>query len=72
MDKTRIKVFGRQLRQRYVASDDLPFPMRKALQALANKERPKDDADNDDLPQTRGSNGQYPISINVHISRKHE
>lgn len=67
MDKTRINIVGKHLRRTFVAPDDLPFPMQKALEALAN--RTTDAADNDDLPQTRGGNGQDPVSTNVRISR---
>lgn len=38
MDKTRIKILGKQLRRAYVAPDDLPCPMRKALEQLAARE----------------------------------
>lgn len=38
MDKTRIKILGKQLRRAYVAPDDLPGLMRKALEQLAARE----------------------------------
>ncbi len=69
MDKTHIKLLGKKLRQIYVAPDELPFPMRKALEALTH--RPLT-GDNDDLPQTRGGNGCDPVSINVETARQSE
>lgn len=38
MDKTRINIFGKQLRKTYVTPDDLPYPMRKALEELTAKD----------------------------------
>jgi len=37
MDKTRIKLIGKQLRRTYAAPDDLPCPIRKVLEQLAGK-----------------------------------
>ncbi len=35
MDKKIVHTFGRQLRKTYPLPDDLPHPLRKALEALA-------------------------------------
>jgi len=66
MDKTRIKIFGKKLRQTYLAPDELPFPMRKTLETLSH--RPAT-ADNDELPHTRSGTGRSPISTNVTLAR---
>lgn len=39
MDKNGIKLFGKQLRKTYAAPDELPDPMRKALEQLTARER---------------------------------
>ncbi len=49
MDKTHIRVIGKKLRQTFIAPDDLPFPMRKALEALGEQI--------EELPVTRGQEG---------------
>lgn len=36
MDKTRLHFLGHRLRREFRVPDDLPFPMRKALEALAD------------------------------------
>lgn len=41
MDKTRINIFGKPLRKAYVPPDDLPYPIRKALEELAAKGQEK-------------------------------
>ncbi len=47
MDKTRIKIIGRQLRKAYAAPHDLPCPMRKLLERLAAKEAGQEQEDYD-------------------------
>ena len=37
MNKTHISIFGKPLRKTYVAPDDLPYLIRKALDELAAK-----------------------------------
>ena len=41
MQKTNIHIFGQRLRGVFCTPDDLPYPMRKALEALASKDRPE-------------------------------
>lgn len=38
MDKFVIRMAGEQLKQKFPVYDDLPFPIRKALKALAEAE----------------------------------
>lgn len=46
MDKTRLHVLGRRLRREFRVPDDLPFPMQKALEALATRDTPEAEIDN--------------------------
>jgi hypothetical protein len=62
MERHFKSMFGKQFRKEFVVPDDLPFPMRKALEALANNEV--------ELPQTRGGCGQDPTSTNVTLAWK--
>jgi hypothetical protein len=45
MDRTRIKLIGKQLRKAYVAPVDLPDAMREALERLAAKEAEQESED---------------------------
>lgn len=36
MEKSTIKALGKKLRQQFTPPDDLPFPLQKALKALAD------------------------------------
>ena len=37
MEKSTIKILGKGLKQSFRPPEDLPYPMRKALEALADK-----------------------------------
>ncbi|ODT22188.1 MAG: hypothetical protein ABS54_11755 [Hyphomicrobium sp. SCN 65-11] len=52
MDKTRIHIFGKGLRRSFCPPDDLPYPMRKALEALASSEAAEVREVRLDLPQS--------------------
>jgi hypothetical protein len=57
MERHFKNVFGRQLRKQFTVPDDLPYPMRKALEALGKTESERTDlsAAGDDDDSTHSS-----------------